>query len=381
MQVREPALSPPVSPLGAEHDEVVGPNRLDLPPRLPTAAGRIQGRRVLHDDALVSGAQRLVEHAACLVRGGREEARDFQFRCQRLEPGRALLERRVEEILAFHVQEVEEEGHDPFGWRIAIDPRHGFLECRRSVFTHPQRLAVEHGLFDRKSAHDLGDPGQRGRDVVQVARVDAHLVVAAMDLDADPVELPLDQCTLVARHCVAHALGGGREHRENRAEELEADLAQPLFTRRHGDLGGPGEVARQHQGPARDLARHAGSLRDRVRHHSGERTLAKLAGEEPLDEPRLVGRRSPEEVSEDLLPPRCRSAPRRLLDGGDRPVELGDRERRVLGRRTLHAVHHSVPDADAPLPRHAGQEADGDGNFAGLEFPQEVGQDRDLPRA
>ena len=305
----------------------------------------------------------------------------FSVRRQRLEPGGSLLERGVQQILAVDVQKIEQEGHDSLRWRVSIDSRDRLLERGWAGVSHPERLAVQHGLPDRKAPHRLGDAGQRVRDLVQVPRVDAHFVVAAVGLDADAVELPLDQRALVARHGVAHALGRGGEHRENRPEELESDLTQPFLTRRHGDLGRPGEVTREHQGPPRHLEWDFGRLRHRVRHHPGEGALAKLACEKPLDEPRLVGRRPPEEVSEDLLAPRCRSAPRRLLDGGDRPVELGDRERRVLGRRMLHAVHRSVPDADAALARHAGQKADGDRDLVWLERLQELGKDRDLPGA
>ena len=69
VEVREPALPPAVAPLGAEHDEVVRAHRLDLPPRLAAAAGRVQRRGVLDDDALVPGRERLVEHALAPRRG------------------------------------------------------------------------------------------------------------------------------------------------------------------------------------------------------------------------------------------------------------------------------------------------------------------------
>ena len=279
------------------------------------------------------------------------------------------------------MQEIEEEGHDSLRWRVSIDSRDRLLERGWAGVSHPERLAVQHGLPDRKAPHRLGDAGQRVRDLVQVPRVDAHLVVAAVGLDADAVELPLDQRKLVARHGVAHALGRGGEHREDRPEELESDLAQPFLTRRHGDLGRPGEVTREHQGPPRHLEWDFGRLRHRVRHHPGEGALAKLAGEEPLDEPRLVGRRPPKSSPRISFRLAADPLPVASLTAEIAPSSSATVSDACSAGRTLHAVHRSVPDADAALARHAGQKADGDRDLAGLERPQEVGEDRDLPGA
>ena len=142
-----------------------------------------------------------------------------------------------------------------------------------------------------RRAHRGDDPRQRVRDLVEVARVDADLVAAAMDLDADPVELPLDRRALEARDRVGHALGGRGEHREDRPEELEADAAKPLLALRVSAISAvrvrsPESIsARRASAP-----RHAGRLRDRVDHQPGERALPQLAGEQPLDEVGLLAR-------------------------------------------------------------------------------------------
>jgi hypothetical protein len=141
----------------------------------------------------VPRAQRVVEHLLRGVGVRGDHARDLQVRRDGLEPRGALLERRVEQVLALDVEDVEEERHDPLGRRLAVDARHGLLERGRPVLVHPERLAVEDGLGDREAAHRVDDPGQRVGDLVEVARVDADLVAAAMDLDPDAVELPLDR--------------------------------------------------------------------------------------------------------------------------------------------------------------------------------------------
>ena len=202
-----------------------------------------------------------------------------------------------------------------------------------------------------------------------------------MDLDPNPVELPLHRRALEARHSLSHSGGRGGEHREDRSEELEADRAQSLLALCQRSLGGAREVAREHERAARELGRNAGGLRDRVDHQAGERSLPQLAREEPLDEVRLLVRRAGEEVPEDPPSGRGRAAPSRRLDLRDRAVDLVDGEGRLQGGRLLEAVDRRVADPDPPLPRHAGEEADRDRNLVRVEPPQELGEKLDLARA
>ena len=73
-----------------------------------------------------------------------------------------------------------------------------------------------------------------------------------------------------------------------------------------------------------------------------------------------------------------RAGPRHALNGGDRAIEVFDRERRLLRGRLLDPVDRRVADAHAALARNTGQEADGRRHLVGIEPPQQLRQDRDL---
>ena len=381
MQVGEPALPAAVSPLRAEHDEIVRPHRLHLAPGLAAPAGRVRGRGVLHDDALVSGAEGFVQDALSLRGVGGEEPGHLELRRDLGEPPRSLLERHVEQVFAVDVEEVEEEGRDSLRRGLAVDLRHGVLERRRAVVAHPERLAVEHRLLQREA--ERGRHGRRHRvcDVVEVAGEDAHLRAAAMHLDADPVELPLHRGALEARDGAGHRLGRRGEHRQDRAEDLEADGAQSFLAARERDLGGARQVARHHQRAPCRLGRDARRLGDRLRNEGGQRSLPQLAGEETLDEVGFRRGRAAEQPDEERLAPRRRSAARRPLDLDDREVEIPDRERGLPGRRLLERVDRRVAHADPALPREAGEEPRRDRRLACVEPAQQVGEDGDLPGA
>ena len=80
VQIREPALAASVAPFGAEHDEIVGPHRLHLAPGLAAAPGRIGRGRVLHDDPLLTGRERLLAGRAAPSSGiGTEHRRDLEL--------------------------------------------------------------------------------------------------------------------------------------------------------------------------------------------------------------------------------------------------------------------------------------------------------------
>src|SRR5262249_3835799 len=86
VEVREPALTPPVPPLGAEHDEIVGPYRLQLQPCLAAPAGGVDRVGILDDDTFVPGPEGLVEHPLRFpyVRG--DDAGDRELRRNRVQP-------------------------------------------------------------------------------------------------------------------------------------------------------------------------------------------------------------------------------------------------------------------------------------------------------
>src|SRR5207237_6426582 len=110
----------------------VGATRLPLPPGLAAAARAVERRGVFHDDALMAGAERLLEHALSLGGIGREDARDLEVRRDRRQPRGALLERRVEEVLAVDVEHIEEERGDALRRRVAVDLRDRVLEGGRA---------------------------------------------------------------------------------------------------------------------------------------------------------------------------------------------------------------------------------------------------------
>ena len=149
------------------------------------------------------------------------------MRRDRIEPRGALLERGVEQVLAVQVQDVEEEGHDALRRRRrrrSAKRCPGTPPARARPSTAPRRRAPPAGPASARTASTI--PGSACVMLVEVPRVDADLVAAAMDLDPDPVELPLDGRALEAPDRVRHALGRRGEHRKDRPEELEADTSR-----------------------------------------------------------------------------------------------------------------------------------------------------------
>src|SRR6185437_6043458 len=93
-------------------------------------------------------------------------------------------------------------------------------------------------------------------------------------------------------------------------------------------------------------------------------------------------RRATKKLGQDLPTSRCRSASPCRFDLADRPIELLDRERCFACRPTFDAEDRRVADANSSLPRGAGEKPNCDRELArGVEPPQELGEDRDLPGA
>ena len=232
VQVGQPPLPAAMAPLGPEHHQVIGLHRLDLAPRLAAPPRRVHRGGVLDDDALVARGDRLVEHALGLAGVAGEDARDPVGRRDLLQPSDPLVQRRVQEILAVDVQDVEQERDDPLRRGAAVDLGDRVLKRSGALSVHPDGLAVQHRLADRQPADRGDDPGQGLGDLVEVAGVDADLVAAAVDLDADPVELELHRRALEPVQRLGHVRAGGGQHREDRPEDLESDRAQTPPRRR-----------------------------------------------------------------------------------------------------------------------------------------------------
>src|SRR5205823_11597330 len=103
VQVRKPALAPSVAPFGGEHHKVVGPDRLYLAPRSAPSPGGVEGGSVFDDNAFMAGAERFVQNSLRLLRITGEDARNLELRGDLLEPGGALLQGCVEQVLAVDV--------------------------------------------------------------------------------------------------------------------------------------------------------------------------------------------------------------------------------------------------------------------------------------
>ena len=171
-----------------------------------------------------------------------------------------------------------------------------------------------------------------------------------MDLDADPVQLPLDRRAVEAPDRFRHALGGGGEHRKDRPEELEADRREALPRLR----------------PSR--ARPCASDRPRASARGGRdrpETPAAFTIASTISPASAPCRSSPvrrrltnsascsrcaaEQLDEDLLPLARRAASPRRLDLGDGAIEVVDRERRLFAqartrrRRPSRSRRRSVP--------------------------------------
>ena len=133
-----------------------------------------------------------------------------------------------------------------------------------------------------------------------------------MDLDADPVELPLDRGA--ARNPLPHRptlsaveASIGRTGRKISKPTFAQPLLSPFViaiaaVRR--------EIAREHQRAPHDLAGNAlPPSDDRVRHQPGQRALPQLAGEESPDEVGFSLGRTAEEIAEDLPAPPAEPLP------------------------------------------------------------------------
>ena len=69
--------------------------------------------------------------------------------------------------------------------------------------------------------------------------------------------------------------------------------------------------------------------------------------------------------------------------GGDLvngPVQVGDGQRRLGGRRHIDPVDGRVADADPSLPRRPGEKPDADRDLTGIDAPQQLSQDCHLGR-
>ena len=221
----------------------------------------------------------------------------------------------VDEVDAVDVEHVEEAHQQRIatGGRIVPTERgHRVLErLRRRVLVQPEHLAVQHERLGRCGRRERDRPREPRRHVVEVARVDAHLVALPVHLDASAVELPLDRGRAGEPERLGDVRGAGRQHRLDRVEHGEVhplERGRSLCEREHRRAA---EVARQHRGAAHEGEGHAGRLGDGVGHDARERALAEPAGEQRCGRsrpPAAVARA--EQLGEERAPSGHRAGPR-----------------------------------------------------------------------
>ena len=155
-------------------------------------------------------------------------------RHQRVQGGQPVGGRRVEQVDAVAVQDVEEEHRKWLGraGRGHIDgsaePRRGDLEAVRPVIG-PQRdrLAVGDQVVDRQRQRRLHHLGQPGGDVVQASGVDRDVVTGPVDLHPRTVQLRLENgCAAVTFERIGHTCRGLRQHRADRPADPQRERVQ-----------------------------------------------------------------------------------------------------------------------------------------------------------
>src|SRR5207248_3739395 len=117
VEVREPAATTTVSPLGREYHEIERPDRLDLPPRRAPATGVVARVERLRHRSLVSGCERAGQE---LLGDDRFFGLDRRHSPRADEAGqdrRAVMQWTVEQVVAVEMQHVEEERRE--GQRMA----------------------------------------------------------------------------------------------------------------------------------------------------------------------------------------------------------------------------------------------------------------------
>ena len=132
------------------------------------------------------------------------------------------------------------------------------------------------------------------------------------------------------------------------------------FPHRHSRNGS--QISREHRRPSNVSDRKPGRPCDRVGHHAFERTLAKLAEEQPDEQPLLGLGRMREELGQRLTSRSLRALPGDPLELRDGRIDLEELERGCdRGRRVL--PERRPPHADRSLRQFAGEIGDCDRNL------------------
>ena len=275
-----------------------------------------------------------------------------------------------------HVEEVGAEAVAAAGDGVGGEVGDRVLEAaRRAVVGHADRLAVEHQIVTGQRRHEVDHAGRRVGDLVEVAREQAHLAIAAVGLEPGAVELPLHRRLAGLAQRVGDVGRRRREHRADRPTRAKADPRQSVGTAGERQASGRRQLPRQHVRPPHRVGGHGGAGGDRLDHHAVERSLTQLATEHAPQQALLARGRAIEH------------RPQQLLARGDRPgaggrgqlvepaVDLEDLQAGRRRRVAFDAAERAPPDADASLARLAGQHADGHHDLGGGQRAQRRGEE------
>ncbi len=225
----------------------------------------------LGDDTFVTGGERRRQERF----GGLEVTGDQlpdavcgrDDRVELLEPfGRRGVEQ-IDSVKTQQVEQVDRELCLPVRLSgSAADARCRLLKrMRTATGIEREHLTVGDKLARRQRGdrgHDLRHPGG---DIVESAGEQADVRPRLVYLDACSVELVLpEDGRAQPRERVVDAGGRLREHRPDRAADLQLDGRKPRLTGTERERGGGGEVAGEHRGPPHRRRRNFGCSGDRI---------------------------------------------------------------------------------------------------------------------
>src|SRR5690606_26334378 len=194
VDVRQPSPAAAAAPLDGEDDEVQRVARLDLDPCGAAAPGVVRGGEVLQYDALVPLVEDRAVEVGELVGVGADPAGDEGVLgddvLQGGEPLAGGCRYQGGAVAVQQVEEVHRERHPAAGDLLCAGAGGRLLErAGAPAGVEGDGLAVEDEPPGGQGAHDLGDLRHPLGDVVQGAGEDGHLVVLAVHLHPDAVDL------------------------------------------------------------------------------------------------------------------------------------------------------------------------------------------------
>ena len=197
MQIAEPALTPPIAPFRGEYHEVERSCLLDLQPALPACARRILSGRGFRHDSFVAPFQSSLEELfgfdriSCCQMWNKHVPRNKI--AQSSKPLRLWF---VNDRSAVEIQEIEPEWRERKLFTHSLDvklaaesPHRDLKRLRPPCRIEAKDFSVENEVLCRQRPCCLNEFRNRGRDIVQPARINDNVVAGLVQLDAGSVEL------------------------------------------------------------------------------------------------------------------------------------------------------------------------------------------------